>query len=248
LDREMVLKWEIRVAATTTPFEIKQIHCDVMTAMYDQFQGELEFLTTNNTVMNRDQVSKHVDHAWYFRLHPKKNRLPDCTAFEIYQRIRTCVTLSAIKQCDHVHAKIRASKVWISEHRWTQNITDVVEIGWYTCMNPAIALPTQVEELVRDDIIRAAVGIPAGRIPSFRCGFTTVKMQYNKKQYVTKAVGIQCRVGDRHNLIQLLAKTSETSTEKFIFYKARHREPANYAKAIVYQSPSGRGVIQSCSQ
>jgi hypothetical protein len=53
---------------------------------------------------------------------------------------------------------------------------------------------------------------------------------------VTKAVGIQCRLGDCHNLIQLLSQTSETSTEKFVFYKVRHREPANYAKAIIYQS------------
>jgi hypothetical protein len=137
--------------------------------MYDQFQGELEFLTPTNTVMSRDQLCKHVDHARYFRLHQKKNRLPERT----------------IKSCDHVHSKLWASNVWFSEHQWTQDVIDVVEIGWYTWMNPAIALPTQVEEAIRNDIIRT-VGISASHIPQFRCGFTNVKMKYNNRQMLAK--------------------------------------------------------------
>jgi hypothetical protein len=100
-------KWEFRVDKQTLPTEIKQIHCDIMSTIYDQFHGELDFLTDNDTVMTRTQLSTHAHHRKYFRLHPQKdNRYPDRIRFEIYHRIRTSVTLATVKRCDDVNTKL----------------------------------------------------------------------------------------------------------------------------------------------
>jgi hypothetical protein len=195
---ELVLKWEFQVDKQTLPTEIKQIHCDIMSTIYDQFHGELDFLTDNHTVMTRMQLSTHVHHGKYFCLHRQKdNRQSDRTRVEIYHRIRTSVTLATVKRCNDVNTKLRAAQVWLTDHQWTQDVTDVVEIGWFTrIMNPTVAFTTQVEQEVRGRII-GKVGTSAGSVPMFRCHSTTVRLPYNSRTYVTKAVGIQCRATDR---------------------------------------------------
>jgi hypothetical protein len=235
LKQEKVLKWVLRLDKPVWPIEISQVHCEIMVAMYDQFQGKLDFLASDNVVLSRTQLATHGHHARFFRIHKKSNRLPDIHTYEIYHRIRTSLTLATMKRSDHVLTKLQAAKVWLTEHQWPEDVHDVVEIGWFTRMNPDITIPEQVEREVREEMTRV-VGPSAGRIPNFRCHRTKVKTHFNGRRYVTRAIGVQCRIGDRRLMEQLLLKAFKTIPGKFVFYVARHHNPSNYARAIKYQS------------
>lgn len=231
----MVLKWELRVDPKMLPIEISQLHCDIMTTIYDQFTGDLDFLAPNDTVMTRDQIATHVHHTKYFKIHPKSNRLSDRKTYEIYHRVRSSVTVATIKRRDHVRAKLQAARVWLTEHRWPEDVQDIVDVGWLTDVNPSIAMADQVEREIREEIIRV-VGTAEGRIPHFRCHSTTVKMLYNKRHYVARAVGVQCRRRDRSTMGLFLSKISQHSSQKMIFYAARHHTPGDYARAVFHQA------------
>jgi hypothetical protein len=79
-----------------------------------------------------------------------------------------------------MYTKLRAAIIWLTDHQWTQDVTDVVEIRWFTRMNPIVAFTTQVEQEVRNRMI-GIVGIPASSVPMFRCHSAMVRLPYNNR-------------------------------------------------------------------
>jgi hypothetical protein len=237
--QESVLKWAFNPSNTTTSEIAHKHHATILKEIYKQFPSQFEACIPGKIVGEEAVTGDDIDdvletgHTIYeIREHRNRNGI---TNYEIYHRIHHSVTLSTIKANRKVNFLLQTHKVRVYTHAWTEDIQDVVDLGWFVNHNPGIGRNDEMHGIIKEEI-KIGAKCDERKIPRFVIYGTTVSVQQtgNNNRANCRAYTIQCRKKDVGILKKQLAITYSNSG-KFLFYSEKHINVGSYARAIRVQ-------------
>ena len=83
-------------------------------------------------------------HSKYFKIHSenghpiqdRQNSVSRSPSSFIVRRVRSSVALKEIKSIPKIHDLLKNHKCYLIEHRWTKNVWDTVQLGFFQGTNP----------------------------------------------------------------------------------------------------------------
>jgi uncharacterized coiled-coil protein SlyX len=122
----------------------------------------------------------------------------------------------------------------VFNHHWTEDIQDVVSLGWLVGCNPKIAGHSDSVVARLRSLISLKGEVEDNSIPIFVCAATNVSVHYNHKYIGCHAFEIQCRRQHTRILMPLLKKTF-LGSGTLTLYSTKHLQTKAYVQAIQYQ-------------
>ena len=123
-------------------------------------QYKVHFQQPKNEGYNRDRSSRQPP-----------SRLP--AAF-IMHRIRSTSTITSIRNLPRVQKLLRENGVYLTEHRWPEDVCDISQQGFMLGIDPQFNSPIQAHERISLALKKALTATaPSMRFPKFTVAFCT---------------------------------------------------------------------------
>ena len=123
-----------------------KIHLQLIQAIQEQFAENVKILTNRNVIMPKVDILKWStdQHSKYFKIHSenghpiqdRQNSVSRSPSSFIVRRVRSSVALKEIKSIPKIHDLLKNHKCYLIEHRWTKNVWDTVQLGFFQGTNP----------------------------------------------------------------------------------------------------------------
>ena len=155
------------------------------------------------------------------KLSGKPNK-PSLSAYIIH-RVRVSTTFKALKNEPRIAAFLRENKVYLTEHRWTEDVWNTTQIGFIIGLDPAFLYsPAQAHEKMSKAISAKA---PGQMIPKFAMAFCTPNAKISNTEARTKAYAIEVEKDNGSTMINLMKHVCKDMHEFVPFQmKTRHKE------------------------
>ena len=107
-------------------------------------------------------------------------------------RIRSTSTITSIRNLPRVQKLLRENGVYLTEHRWPEDVWDISQQGFMLGIDPQFYSPTQAHARISLAFKKALTAIsPSMRIPKFAVAFCTPQVNFNSTTIRTKAYAIE---------------------------------------------------------
>jgi hypothetical protein len=128
----------------------------------------------------------------YNRDHSSRQSPGRSPAAFIIHRIRTTATITVIRNMPRVQKLLRENGVYMTEHRWPEDIFDISQQGFMLGIDPQFYTPTQAHERISLALSTAMqkAATPV-RIPKFVVAFCTRQITIGTTSVKTKAYAIE---------------------------------------------------------
>ena len=153
----------------------------------------------------------------------------------VYHRILSSVPIGEIRRHAIISSLLQKLNTRMSIHLWSEDDTDIANLGFFVQIDPTNLLHDELEERVKHQIA-IATKRPIKKIPRFHCGYTSPFLLNNDNNCTsTKSYDLQCHRKDAKDLIDLLQATYRNNPF-FVFHKLRHRNQDAYKSTICKQN------------
>jgi len=166
---------------------------------------------------------------------PAKPDYKKLASYWIIFRVRTQLTLPAIRKNSLVSNVILETKGRLSSYPWPTDDRDIVSIGFMVGAIPKYQTSASFEKEVKTTIAQAC---KTKRIPKFKCVSSRISAQWQGRFPVTcQAFDVQVRRQDTKKFTQLVYKAFPADTDPTIMlYHNRYDNPNLFAGAVFLQS------------
>jgi hypothetical protein len=118
-------------------------------------------------------------------------------------------------------------------HPWTEDITDVVSLGFLVHVDPVNHPKDYVEDKIKAKLQKEAKCKPH-QIAIFKVVMSSPTHTQEDNRLWTKSYGVQAKWKHAKAMIRLIKQAYKVSKD-FIFYRMRHKAPATFKAAIKAQ-------------
>jgi hypothetical protein len=224
-------------------------HLHWIKMVQEAFGDSIQVFTNNGSIMpkiNPHQWNAEQHGKMYKVITPESNKgnrfQPSArkkfgeskeTATFIIHRIRTSLTMTAIKNIRKISELLVDNKVFLTEHRWAEDVWDLHRHGFVLGLDPQIYDPLQAKEKLMNDIRQR---VPKNmKIPKFHVAFCSPKTVQDHIFLKTKAYAIET---ERHNMMEMVKvlKIAYQETHEFVPFQMRSSHPESYARSIKRQT------------
>ncbi|KAG7371967.1 hypothetical protein IV203_018109 [Nitzschia inconspicua] len=154
-------------------------------------------------------------------------------------RIFTDMTLATIRKEQTVHDALQRSHGNLVYYPWTEDVHDVVSLGFFVGPLPKYMTSSQFEEELIP-LISAKANIDAKRIPKHHCVMETITTYQPGTDLRFKCQAFVIQVEQQHSLKlrEILNKAFSSKNENllFVLFEQRRSHPAIFAKAVHRQA------------
>ena len=150
----------------------------------------------------------------------------------ILHRIRISTSFKELKNEFRIAAFLRENKVYLTEHRWTEDVWNTTQIGFIIGLDPVFYSPAQAHEKMWKAISAKA---PGQSIPKFAMAFCTPNAKISNTEARTKAYAIEV---EKHNggvMINLMKQVCK-DTHEFVPFQMRTRHKEAFVRIICQQT------------
>ena len=185
-------------------------------------------------------------HSKYFKIHPevghprharqqsKQNSDIRSSSRFIVHRVRSSVSLKEIKSTPKIYELLKNHKCYLNEHRWTEDVWDTVQLGFFQGMNPQFYSAEKVSSMISTEI-KIKKAVPKTKIPKFQIAFCSPQTMIHNAQLRTKAYSIETEKSTSMEMLKILKQTYHETTE-FIPSQMRSKHSEAYSRILLQQS------------
>jgi hypothetical protein len=141
--------------------------------------------------------------------------------------------MTAIKNIQKISELLIDNKVFLTEHRWPEDVWDLHRHGFVLGLDPQVYDPLQAKETLMQDIRKR---VPKNmKIPKFQVAFCSPKTVHAHTFLKTKAYAIET---ERHTMMEMtkVLKHAYQETHEFVPFQMRGTHPESYARNIKRQT------------
>jgi hypothetical protein len=247
-NREVEKTWRIRFISSSNVEKVhpSKIHLQLIQEVQDRFGGKVKILSNSNVLMPKVDILTWTEerHSKHYKIHrenghPRQARQQSSQNLHsrtsscfIVHRVRSTVSLREIKSIPKIHELLKNHKCYINEHRWTEDVWDTVQLGFFQGLNPQFYGVDDATSMVSEAIQKAG---SKTKIPKFKIAFCTPQTTIHNAQIRTKAYAIETEKTTSMEMLKILKHTYRTTTE-FIPFQMRAKHPEAYARILLQQS------------
>jgi hypothetical protein len=157
-------------------------------------------------------------------------------SYTVIYRLYTSVSLTTIRQQAQVSQYLKMYKGSTMYHLWTEDITDVVSLGFLVHVDPVNHPKDYVEDKIKTKLQKEAKCEPH-QIPIFKAVMSSPSPTHTQddNRLWTKSFNVRFERKHAKGLIRLIKQAYKVSKD-FIFYWMRHEVPATFKAAIKAQN------------
>jgi hypothetical protein len=150
----------------------------------------------------------------------------------IIHRIRSNVSIQEIKNVPKIFKLLQTNKVYLTEHRWTEDVWDTVQLGFFLGLDPTFYDPIQAKQKVQKDI---SGQLPRSKPPKFEMTYATPSLKEGNFNVCTKAYAIEVQRCHAMELIKIL-KDTYMETKSFVQFQMKNKSPEAFGRTIMQQN------------
>ena len=233
---EKCVKFTFRVADDDEASSVAMGHFLVLKAIYDAFGDEVRIYNNQNERLTKFKLPSHVAYMRHFTMHHRQQnqRLKRKATYQVFHRFQTSVSLSSIRKQQQVRDLLATYHGNLSFHAWTEDVTDVVSLGFFTGVDPTNFLSHDYESCITTEIC-AGTGKKGG-IPNFKVIMSSPSANLDARTRLrTKSYDLQVQRKDAKRMSDVL-QDAYKSNPKFIFYRMRYVNEKAFNNAIRAQN------------
>jgi hypothetical protein len=247
-NKEVEKTWRIRFMSSSSVEKVhpSKIHLQLIQEVQERFGGKVKVLSNNNVLMPKVDILTWTEdrHSKHFKIHPENGhpRQVRQTSSQsigsrkssrfIVHRVRSSVSLREIKSIPKIHELLKNHNCYVNEHRWTEDVWETVQIGFFQGLNPQFYSVDDATSMVSEAITKAC---SKTKIPKFKLSFCTPQTTIHNAQLRTKAYAIETEKSTSMEMLKILKHTYRETTE-FIPFQMRSKHPEAYARILLQQS------------
>ena len=223
------------------------IHLHWVQTVQEALKTEIQVCTNNGGIMptvdtmrwtavqHGQQYKVHQQqpkNAGYNRDHSSRQTTARSPAAFIIHRIRTTATITSIRNLPRVQKLLRDNGVYLTEHRWSEDICDISQQGFMLGIDPQFYSPTQAHVRISTALKNALQGANASaRIPKFAVAFCTPQVTFNSTNVKTKAYAIETEKSKAIEMQRILKEACK-KTNDFVPFHLRSKHPEAFSRFI----------------
>ena len=236
--------WRIRCISSSNAETVhpSKLHLQLIQEVQEQFGETVKIVTNGNVILPKvDTLTWTIEqHLKYFKIHPehghprndRQNSNNRSSSQFIVHRVRSTVPLREIKALPKIHALLKNHKCYLNEHRWTEDVWDTVQLGFFQGINPQFYSAENATSMISDTIKKA---FPKTKIPKFQIAFSSPQTTIHNTQLRTKAYAIETEKTTSMEMLKILKHTYKETTE-FIPFQMRSKHPDAYYRILSQQT------------
>ena len=179
-------------------------------------------------------------HSKYFKIYPengnpsqdKQHSVSRSPSSFIVHRVCSSVPLKEIKSLPKIYELLKNHKCYLNEHRWTEDVLDTVQLGFFQGTNPQFYSADNATTMISNEIKKS---FPKAKIPKFQVTFCSPQTKLKNIQLRTNAYAIETEKSTSMEMLKMLEHTYRETTE-FVPFQMRSKHPDAYARIIYEQS------------
>ena len=203
-NKEVEKTWRIRFISDSNAEQVhpSKIHLQLIQEVQERFGGKVKVLSYNNVLMPKVDILTWTEerHSKHFKIHPEngqprqgrqqssQNLNSQTISRFIVHRVRSSVSLREIKSIPKIHELLENHKCYVNEHRWTEDVWDTVQLGFFQGLNPQFYSVDDATSMVSEATNKAC---SKTKIPKFKIAFCTPQTTIHNRQLRTKAYAIE---------------------------------------------------------
>ena len=235
---EKVVKFVFRVnneQAST----IAQRHVLLLKTIDDAFGTEVMIYTNANKKMKKFKLAGFPEYQRMFSIHHKrgnsKQKHKRTATYTVIHRIQTSVSLQTIRHQEQISHLLRQYKCSMQHHPWTEDVTDVVSLGFLVHVDPVNHTKEYVSQTVLTKL-KKENPTQLDKIPLFQVAMSSPShWKEDNTRVSTKSYDIQVERQYAKTMIKLIKEAYKVSKD-FIFYRMRYQVPETFLAAIKAQN------------
>jgi hypothetical protein len=154
----------------------------------------------------------------------------------IMHRIRTTATITAIRNLPRVQKLLRDNGVFMTEHRWSEDVWDISQQGFMLGIDPQFYTPLQAHQRISLALETALKKSSAPiRIPKFVVAFCTPQVNIGSTSVKTKAYAIETEKSKAIEMQRVLKEACK-QTNDFVPFHLRSKHPEAFSRYVQQQS------------
>jgi hypothetical protein len=234
--------WRIRFISSSNAETVHQLHLQLIQEVQEQFGENVKIVTNGNVILPKvDTLTWTIEqHLKYFKIHPehghpRNNRQHSnnrSSSSFIVHRVRSTVPLRDIKALSKIHALLKNHNCYLNEHRWTEDVWDTVQLGFFQGINPQFYSAENAISMISDSIKKS---FPKTKIPKFQIAFSSPQTTIHNNQLRTKAYAIETEKTTSMEMLKILKQTYKETTE-FVPFQMRSKHPDAYCRILSQQT------------
>jgi hypothetical protein len=223
------------------------IHLHWVQMVQEALKTEIQVCTNNGGIMPKVDTMRWtaVQHGQQYKVHqqqpksagynrdhsPRQSTTRSPAAFIIH-RIRTTSTITSIRNLPSVQKLFRENGVYFTEHRWSEDISDLSQQGFMLGIDPQFYSPAQAHIRISAALNNALQGANASaKIPKFAVAFCTPQVTFNSTSFKTKAYAIETEKSKAIEMQRLLKEACK-KTNDFVPFHLRAKHPEAFSRFI----------------
>ena len=214
--------WRIRFIRLSNAEQVRpaKIHLQLIQAIQEQFGEKFKILTNGNVIMPKVDILKWStdQHSKYFKIHPenghpasqdKQHSTSHSPSSFIVHRVLSSVPLKEIKSLPKIYELLKKHKCYLSEHRWTEDVWDTVQLGFFQGTNPQFYSANNATTMISNEIKKS---FPKAKISKFQIALCSPQTKSQNTQLRTKAYAIETEKATLMEMLKMLKHTYRETT------------------------------------
>ena len=248
---EKTVKFRFTRANQHDAIDPATIHLHWVHLVQEALEKEIQVFTNNGGIMPQVDTMRwtSVQHAQQYKIHSQQpkadgynrdhsshqptSRSP--TAF-IMHRIRTTATITAIRNLPRVQKLLRDNGVFMTEHRWSEDVWNISQQGFMLGIDPQFYTPLQAHQRISSALEKALKKSTTPiRIPKFAVAFCTPQVNIGSTSVKTKAYAIETEKSKAIEMQRALKEACK-QTNDFVPFHLRSKHPEAFSRYVQQQS------------
>jgi hypothetical protein len=235
---EKCIKFVFRVNNNEEASTVAQGHFQILKAINDAFGSEVIITDNANEQVTTFKLTGFPEYQRKFKIHHRqgndKQQRKRKPSYTVIHRIYTSISLTTIRKQAQVSQYLRMYKGSMMYHPWTEDVTDIVSLGFLVNIDPVNHPKEFVEEKIKAKFKKEAK-CADHQIPTFKVVMSSPSHTQDDQRLWTKSYDLQVERKNAKPMIRIIKQAYAVSKD-FIFYRMRHEVPATFKAAIKAQN------------
>ena len=248
---EKTVKFRFTRANQHDAIDPATIHLHWVHLVQEALEKEIQVFTNNGGIMPPVDTMRwtSVQHGQQYKVysqqpktdgynrdhssHQPTSRSP--AAF-IMHRIRTTATITAIRNLPRVQKLLRDNGVFMTEHRWPEDVWDISQQGFMLGIDPQFYTPLQAHQRISSALEKALKKSTTPiRIPKFVVAFCSPQVSIGSTSVKTKAYAIETEKSKALEMQRALKEACK-QTNDFVPFHLRSKHPEAFSRYVQQQN------------
>ena len=221
---EKFIKFVFRVTTNEEASTVAQGHFHILKAINDAFGSEVIITDNANERVTKFKLTGFPEYQRKFKIHHRqgndKQQRKRKPSYTVIHRVYTSISLTTIRKQAQVSQYLRMYKGSMMYHPWTEDITNIVSLGFLVNIDPVNNPKEFVEDKIKAKFQKEAK-CADHQVPTFKVVMLSPSHTQDDQRLWTKSYDLQVERKNAKAMIRLI-KQAYAMSKDLIFYRMRH--------------------------